>query len=255
MNAVWRELESEIARWRDSGREVAFWWRDDDAGPATRSLARLLALAATAQVPLALAVVPEAAEPEAIAGCDGHVEILQHGVDHRNRAAPGEKKTEFSSQESVGAALERLRRGHAKLAAVAGGRALAVLAPPWNRLPQRLIERLSEAGFRGLSTYGARGVPNAAPGVWQVNTHVDIVAWREEGAFVGEEAALRRATERLAAQRIGGADFAEPTGWLTHHARHDEAAWTFLARLFEFTKRVAGLRWRRAAELFHEVAP
>jgi hypothetical protein len=31
---------------------------------------------------------------------------------------------------------------------------------------------------------------------------------------------------------------------------HDEAAWAFLARLFEVTRDLPGVRWRHAAGLF-----
>jgi proline iminopeptidase len=36
-----------------------------------------------------------------------------------------------------------------------------------------------------------------------------------------------------------------------HHAVHDDAAWTFLERLFETTRTLPGVRWRSAQELFH----
>ncbi|MDA8108555.1 MAG: hypothetical protein M0015_07990 [Betaproteobacteria bacterium] len=254
MNAVWRAFEDELARWRDSGREVELWWRDDDACRLTPALTRLLELAAAAQMPLALAVVPEGAEAGWLGGLPAEVEVLQHGVDHRNRASPSEKKTEFAQGESLHAALERLRGGQARLAALAQGHFLPVLAPPWNRLPAQLTARLPRAGFRGLSTYGVRSAVEPAPGLRQVNTHVDLIAWRQGRGFVGEEAALQQAAAHLAAQRAGRADPSEPTGWLTHHACHDEAAWTFLARLFERTRRATGVRWRRASELFDGVA-
>jgi hypothetical protein len=53
----------------------------------------------------------------------------------------------------------------------------------------------------------------------------------------------------LAERRTGGADGAEPTGWLTHHELHDSAAWNFLERLFERTRRL-GARWADAQGIF-----
>jgi hypothetical protein len=250
VNQDWLAFETEIARWRDGGAEVEFWLRDDDAAALTEPLARLLGLAAAAQVPLALAVVPDWAENGWLGDLPGGVDVLQHGVDHRNRAAPQCKKAEFTAGEPLDAALRRLAEGKARLAALSRGRLLPVLVPPWNRLPDELVPRLAEAGFRGLSAYGARPAPNAVPGLTQVNTHVDLINWRQGRGFVGEETALRLAVRHLAARRAGLADEGEPTGWLTHHASHDEASWGFLAKLFELTQRVAGARWRRAADLF-----
>ena len=83
-----------------------------------------------------------------------------------------------------------------------------------------------------------------------MNAHVDIVAWNAGRGFVGEDAALGARLRHLAARLTGTVEAAEPTGILTHHARHDEAAWSFLERLFETTREAAGMRWRDAAGLF-----
>jgi hypothetical protein len=246
----WRAFGDELARWRDLGRAVEFWWRDDDAARIEPALERLIGLAQDSRVPLALAVVPEAAEPALIERLGGGIALLQHGADHRNRARGGEKKTEFPAHEPAAAALGRLAVGRERLLRLAGERWVPVLAPPWNRLPRELVARLPAAGFRGLSGFGARAAAEPAPGLRQVNTHVDIIAWRADRGFAGEEQALAQAVRHLAARRAGAADAAEPTGWLTHHARHDEAAWRFLARLFEATRDVPGVRWLRATELF-----
>lgn len=243
----WSELDQELARWRDTGRRVDFWWRDDDAARLSAPVAKLLKLSEQSGVPLALAVVPLEAVPELFNGL--RASVLMHGTDHRNRARPGEKKTEFAAAEPEQEAIERLSAARERLAEHAGTRFLPVLAPPWNRFKQPLVARLPEAGLRGLSGFGAREAAEAAPGVRQVNSHVDIIAWRRTRGFVGEEAALRAAVEHLAARRSGKADAAEPTGWLTHHAVHDAAAWRFLERLFERTRQQGAL-WLDPRELF-----
>ena len=100
-------------------------------------------------------------------------------------------------------------------------------------------------------TLGVRAKPEAAPGIVQVNTHVDLIAWHAGRGFAGEQSVLGAAVRHLAAKREGRADAAEPTGWLSHHAVHDEAAWAFLERLFETARGSAGVRWLGADELFH----
>jgi hypothetical protein len=246
----WRALADEIALWRDAGLTAEFWWRDDDAAQPAPALARLLALSGNASVPLALAVVPLGADPDLLAGSDGPVCVLQHGTDHRNRARPGEKKTEFPASEPPREAVARLAAARKQLEAHTGNRFVPVLVPPWNRLPTPLVAHLAAAGFRGLSQYEVRATAEASPGLRRVNTHVDIVAWRAGRGFVGEDDALAAAIRHLAAKRTGSADRQEATGWLTHHAVHDEAAWDFLERLFETTRKMPGVRWRAAQELF-----
>lgn len=240
---AWQALEEELARWRHAGRTPDFWWRDDDATKPTAELRRLLALSARSAVPVALAVIPLAAQPELFAELSASV--LMHGTDHRNRAAAGEKKTEFAQSEDEDLALARLASGRARLAALAGPAFVPVLAPPWNRFRGSLVAKLPSVGLRGLSRYGAR-----APGEhFEVNTHVDIIDWRGSRGFCGEQAALTMAVRHLAARRTGAADAQEPTGVLTHHAVHDAAAWDFLEQLFARTRRL-GASWREADKLF-----
>ena len=251
MNAAWQVFIDELACWREAGRQVDFWWRDDDASGPDPALARLTALAQSAQVPLALAVIPETAQAAIFNPAFTMVSALQHGAGHHNLAAPGEKKTEFPVAEPVEDALARLANAQVLLAAAAGDRALPVLVPPWNRIASpRLVARLAGVGYCGLSTFGPRRSAWAAPGLVLVNTHVDIIDWRGSRGFVGEELALAQATQHLQARRSGQCDATEPTGWLTHHAVHDAPAWAFLALLFERTRDHDGVAWRSAASLF-----
>jgi hypothetical protein len=251
VRSSWQLLFDEISRWRNAGREVEFWWRDDDAARPNPALSRLIALAQRSVTPLALAAVPAQSEKEAFEDTGPYVSVLQHGADHANRAAPGEKKTEFAVSEPASAAVARLVAARRQLELTAGKRYLPVLAPPWNRLPDHLVMHLAAAGLRGVSQYGARTRVEAAPGLPQVNTHVDIIAWRSDRKFVGDDEALRAATKHLAAKRTAAADSGEATGWLTHHAVHDEAAWSFLERLFESTRGLPAVTWRRPEELFN----
>ena len=218
----WSRFAEEVAR-----RKPVFWLRDDDAVTVTPALERLLSFG----VPVALAVIPDLAEASLF---EKDVAFLQHGCDHRNRAAAGEKKTEFPVSEAIPDALDRLRASRERLLAMGGSRVLPVVAPPWNRMHDALAAELPRIGIRGFSGY--RGKP--ARNLVQHDTHVDIVAWKAGKRFIGEEEAARLAMTFV----LKG----EPVGWLTHHAVHDEAAWAFLERLFA----LPGPRWTGAAELF-----
>ena len=247
---AWQRLDDELARWRDAGRSVEFWWRDDDAAQRTPALAQLLGLAQRFDIPLALAVVPASAEAALFAQLTDEICVLQHGVDHRNRSAAGAKRAEFVCDERTEDAVARIGAGRARLAALAGARWTAAFAPPWNRLPEALAARLAEAGLRGLSRFGPRQRAQPAPGLVQVNTHVDLIDWRGDRGFVGVPAALEQAVRHLAARRTGRVDRDEPTGWLTHHLQHDAATWRFLEQLFERTRGAARVRWLPAPALF-----
>jgi hypothetical protein len=237
----WSALEAEVRRRSDAGRPVEFWWRDDDASVPGEALKRALSLSKKSAVPLALAVIPEDAGPGLFELLHERVTVLQHGTDHRNRAAAGEKKTEYPGAEAATAALARISEGLKKLSSVSGF--IPVLAPPWNRIRQDLVEKLPSIGIRGLSAYGPQQRREPAPGLRQVNTHVDIIAWRAGRGFAGEQQVIGQATKWLAT--------GEPVGWLTHHAVHDAEAWDFMERLFT----LRGVRWLSAAEAFSYTAP
>lgn len=237
---TWREFEDELARRHDEGRPAAFWWCDDDEIAPTPALRQLLKLG---KAPLALAVIPETADPELFRLLPANVSVIQHGTDHRNRAAPGEKKTEYPAGEPIEAALARISDGLGRLRAFAPKKLVPVLAPPWNRVRPELLKKLPAIGILGISTYGPRASAEPQPQLRQVNTHVDIVDWRHGRRFVGEAQALSAAMQRLSSD--------EPVGWLTHHAAHDAAAWKFLERLFK----IRDARWLSAAEAFSYTAP
>jgi hypothetical protein len=135
-----------------------------------------------------------------------------------------------------------------------GGGTLPVLAPPWNRIDNAVVAQLPGLGFGGISRYRARLKPEAAPGLLQVNTHVDIIDWAGRRGFRGMEAVLGDLCDHLAARRSGAVDAAEPTGLLTHHLDHDEACWAFLESLLETTNPGAENIWQSADEIFQSRA-
>ncbi len=231
----WAALAAELSRWRVDGRLPTFWWRDDDATGPSRALDRLLSIAAGLRAPVALAVIPAAAEAVLAERLDdARVAVLQHGYAHANHA--------------LAAMLAELADGARRLAELFGQRSRPVLVPPWNRIDPALVAMLPGIAFAGLSTYRARAGASPAFGLTLVNSHVDIVDWRAR-RFCGEAAALTLAVDHLAARRTRRADADEATGLLTHHAVHEPAAWRFVERLIAAV-RTGGGRWLAAEELF-----
>jgi hypothetical protein len=245
----WAALSVELELWRASGRTPTFWWRDDDATAPAKALDRLLAIAAGLRAPVALAVIPAAAETALAERLDdARVSILQHGYAHANHAPDGERKAELGHHRTPAVMLAELAEGARRLAGLFGGRSRPVLVPPWNRIDPALAVLLPGIALSGLSTYRARPSAHPAFGLTLVNTHVDIVDWNAR-RFLGEDAALALTVHHLAARRAGRVDETEATGLLTHHAVHEPAAWRFIERLIAAV-RSGGGRWLAAEELF-----
>ncbi len=243
----WADLAGELECWRESGRTATFWWRDDDATAPTPALDRLLELHRRHDAPITIAVIPARAEPELGKRIEGPlVTVVQHGWMHANHAPVGASKAELGPHRPLSFMLGELARGQLVMDALFG-RWTRALVPPHNRIAGELAAALPAAGYIGLSTYGPRR--RAVPGLVRVNTHVDVMNWTTR-AFGGSDVALGLAVAHLRARRIGDADPDEPTGLLTHHLAHDEAAWAFVDAFLAALRRHPAARLVDAAALF-----
>jgi hypothetical protein len=251
----WTDLGDELNRWEEEGRTATLWWRDDDAVTPSRRLDDLLTIAGA--IPVSLAIIPANAEPALAGWLERHASpsvcVLQHGYRHANHASAG-KKSEFPASRPREAVKADLALGRARLAELFGPRALAVLAPPWNRFDDSFLPLLAEIGIRGISKIKARFSAHPEPGVFEANVHVDLVSWRTDRGFIGEAMALGGLVAHLRARRSGDADPDEPTGLLTHHLVQDEGTGAFLGRLISLTHNHPAALWLDADTVFASAA-
>jgi hypothetical protein len=248
MTAEWPDLVDELDRWGLAGRVATLWWRDDDAVTVTAELNHLLQLAR--QVPVALAVIPALARPELATALHGMplVAVMQHGWQHANRARHG-KKSEYPEGRSAASVAAEIGAGQARLNALFGRRAVAALAPPWNRFADEFLPLLPANGIAGISKMVSPSGAALPPGLVEIDVHVDLVAWHGDRGFIGEAVALGGLVGHLRASRLGGAASAGPIGVLTHHLVMDGPTTAFLDRLLQLTRTHAAVRWANAAEL------
>jgi hypothetical protein len=259
MMGEWPDLVAEFDRWQDAGEVATLWWRDDDAVAPTARLGRLLSIASG--VPVSLAVIPAVVEPGLAnwlahfprSGPGAHVAVLQHGWRHLNHSGSG-KKSEFPAERASAEVAWDLAAGRMRLSELFGTGALPVLVPPWNRLGASSLGLLDSWGFTGISRARPRAAAQPAPGVVEVNIHVDLVDWTGGRGFIGEAAALRGLVGHLQARRCGAVCADEPTGILTHHLVQDEATDAFLDRLIAVSVRHPAARWLDACEIFAPAA-
>ncbi|WP_185985072.1 glycosyltransferase [Aureimonas mangrovi] len=246
--SAWRALEARLDALHDAGRPARIWWRDDDAAEPTPALERLLDLRAELDVPIALAVSPRLATDtlaQRLAGEGASVCVLVHGVAHENHAPLGEKSRELGFRPAT-ETLSALGDGLADLRESLGERVLPVLVPPWNRIDEELVPRLSALGYRGLSTFGARA-SRCRDGLAICNTHCDPIDWRRGGGLVDEETLLLRLVRDIERE--------EEIGILTHHRVHDERIWHVTKRLLRLFANHAGARIVDAAAIFPDPSP
>ncbi len=237
------ELEALLAA-RD--RPLRLWWRDDDAGRAAPALDRLLDLSARHNAPVALAVVPqwlESACAERIKRCT-RVSVLQHGVAHHDRAAPGERKIELGGAVALDALARAVMDGRERLTGTFGGLFLPVMVPPWNRIAPAVLGALPDWGFVGWS--GWRATPPDHAGLRRVDAHLDAIDWR-----AGRRT---RSADELWTDLVGllRAGVREPIGLLTHHLVAGDEGFGALDRLLGVVQDHPGLALQDAVAAFGE---
>lgn len=245
------ELLQELDHWNFAGEEATFWWRDDDAALPHDALERLLTSLGRWDVPPSLAVIPGSVDSglaDQLAG-HGSPDILQHGIDHGNRAGPERKKQELVAQPGWNWRSD-LQSARNRLAALFPDSLLPILVPPWNRIDDEMVSELQHLGYLGLSCFGPRPRAEVGDGVWWVNTHVDLVNWRDGRRFAGASAVVEGLVRHLRARREGGADPAEPTGILSHHLVHGEDCFTFIDELLALMDEHPAVTWLSAQRVF-----
>lgn len=242
-------LYEELDQWNFEGREAMFWWRDDDVEEPTDALQQMLDLSRQYDAPVTLAAIPENLD-QRLGSVLQDFQIVQHGFGHHNHAPASGKKQELGNHRAPEAVMVELIAGMNKLKDVFGDNFLPVLVPPWNRISDDMVARLPNGKFFGLSCYGNRQIAEPAADVWLINTHVDIIDWKNGKKFVGEDASVKSIISHLSARRLGQVDRAEPVGLLTHHLVHDNACWDFLEALFVAMDQHPAVTWLGADRVF-----
>jgi hypothetical protein len=242
MRESWRALGSALDRLCDHHQRVSFWLRDDDAAEPTYALERLFRICAVQAIPLLLAVIPKpAGSPLAqMIETQPLIQPCQHGYAHTNHAPAGERAQELGYRPAATICRE-LHDGRQKLQNLFGPRLNSILVPPWNRYDRNIIPGLLGLGFQAISGFGRS---DGTEGIANLNTHVDIIDWRN-GRRTKPLADLIAIliTELERAQQNNG-----QVAILTHHLGHDESAWEFLEALFAYTRSHPAVIWRSATE-------
>ena len=242
----WQQLDDEINLWQSP---VEFWWRDDDACKDSSPLRQLISLAHTSDIPVHLAVIPQQldASLEVIKAKEFQqlCYVMQHGINHQSHATENQRKVELGGSYPLPQLEIDLDHGRQLLLQHFDTQYVDVLVPPWNRLSDELIPKLSAIGYQRLSVLGPRPKTDS---IQQLNVHLDIINWKQR-QFAGDDSIITALTEHLRRKRLGDIDISEPCGLMTHHLDHDPACWDFLERFFSWSAQHNNIHWISGSEL------
>ena len=220
-------LGSELALWAKAGHAPVIWWRDDDARSPTGALEQLLALSHRHDAPLTLASIAGPSLPALVRRLEAEpgVEIAVHGFRHINRQPEGRGFGEVTDGDDVEWVRGQLRT--AVMTFHRAGAAPTLFVPPWNNLAPQLLAALPDSSLHAVS--GFDQASGTTDGVARLDTHLDVLRWKDGARFRGAWKFLSR-MRRLLAQRRESGQWNEPIGLLTHHLDHDRDTWLFLER-------------------------
>lgn len=250
MIADWSPLTAELEVWHQQGLDLPIWWRDDDAVSTTPHLDRLSAMSDKLGVPVHLAIIPRDAEDGLVEYVSSRPNLIPvvHGWAHKNHAPTGEKKSEFRLHRPLSEIVQDAQSGASRMRALFADQLCPMFVPPWNRIAPEVVKELPAAGYRILSTATPRPSPQVAPGLDQINTHLDPIDWRGTRGLAAPETLIAKTAQLLRNRREGRADNAEPFGILTHHLVHDEDIWAFTHDLLHRLMKGPGFVWSEACD-------
>jgi hypothetical protein len=212
-------------------KPVRLFFRDDDAGWSTDRLLALLDMFAKAEIPIDLAVIPEALDAkltdELLLRNQQSTNMLglhQHGYTHSNNEQEG-RKCEFGGSRTKAQQLDDIGRGQKILQAQLGKTLDPFFTPPWNRCTQETVECLEELDFKLLSR-DITAKQFTSTKVKQIPVHVD---WSK---FIKTSSLLPELGWAIASHL----ESSNPTGIMLHHADMDEEQLIPLAELLSVFK-------------------
>ena len=213
-----QRLEREISQLESENKRVEIWWRDDDLESPSHSLENMISVSEDINLAPLLAVIPARASKQLVKllnQCD--INIAMHGLHHYNYEPSSRKKAEFGSFRPIETQWKDLKKGIRQLEQLFGDLFLKCFVPPWNRINTELTKSLPSFGISSLSTFASPREATAVPGLLQINTHVDVIDWKEKQRFIGAELLADKIAAELQDRRTRTIGAAEPIGLLTHH--------------------------------------
>ena len=200
-----------------SPEPITFFFRDDDGGWSDDRLFKLLDLFADYELPIDLAIIPQALTPalarrigERIEANPERVSVHQHGFAHVNHEMEG-RKCEFGPARGRELQEHDIALGKRILAEHFGPIVQPIFTPPWNRCTGQTGGCLIRLGFRILSR-DSSAAPLNIPGLSELPVQVDWFAKRK-----GERLSLNQ----MGALIAGAVKDAKPVGIMFHHALMD----------------------------------
>jgi hypothetical protein len=176
---------NEIKKCNENSIPINFWWRDDDLTSNSNQFQNLCEISNQLSIPLLCSIIPKLINQNLkLDGANTNfISYCQHGWAHANHEPEGQDKCEFGIHRSTLDVKADIQKGSNTLINLAAEKLCSVFVPPWNRFDLSHIKALEDLGFRYLSSYGLGGI-QIPSNLSVINTHIDIIYWGKDGAYM-----------------------------------------------------------------------
>jgi hypothetical protein len=219
---------AELESWRQAGRRPQLWWRADGTRLQGASLAQALALSRGSAIPLSLASALAAPDRKFACRVNSQPQVRMLYLD-----------AALNGQPPIANAAQ---------SAVAFDRFLPVAVSGRHRLDAGLVRVMSMAGFCAVSAFGELRSAAVLP---RLDVHVALMENPDCPSFRGRRHVLGRLAWLLGERRRAG-QWEEPIGLLSEHAAPGDAAWRFLAWLFQWNRLRDNVDWVDIGDILPE---
>lgn len=231
---IWEKIERLIKEIKLEGKEIYFWFRDDDVGQFTPSLKTFLDYFQRNKLHVLLAVIPSLVDRNCALELQKYKDLIvvgQHGYSHINYSGEKEEPNEFDSSRKETDVIKEVRTGREKLKKLFGNEFLDVFIPPWFEIDSKMYDLIEEkVGYRYFSIFWKNQRKNTK--TIEINSQIDLVNWDKYSVFGGEKFVLAQLKSEL--EEVKRSDRRRNAiGILFHHERTERETYNFIDELIK----------------------
>lgn len=198
------------------------FFRNDDLGWAHPQLIRLARMFERHHTKISMAAIPmpclDQFPQNPLSEFKSNIKVLVHGLTHLDFAGSG-KKNEFGETRDVLAVQKDILRGREIIESLFTDQFVPIFTPPWNRIAEKHLPALREAGFKALSVDGPVRFPNS--GLTEINVTVDLHTNRKEKLGLVE-------VKKIMSEATA------PVGIVVHHKHMDDNQFVELENILDW---------------------
>ena len=223
------QLVKELENWEKLNIRPKLFLRDDDATTEDPKLLNLVRICERVGVPAMLSAIPALAD-EKLGKVVRESPLLTgavHGYSHKNFSENGQPQNEFGGTRPLVIMIEELELGLWICTQLFQDSVSPIFVPPWHNIDGKLLNKISEIGYEGISVFGFKQFKSEIP---EINTHVDLIDWNNNSKFRPIDDIISSISDSLAITRKLKIGY---IGVMSHHLYNSDEDYVTLEKLFK----------------------